>query len=307
MAFVPPPPLPDFLRARLPFERGAYRLEGGSWAGRRVHFLDHGPRGARPVLLLHGNPTWSFLWRRVIRRLPELRCVAPDLVGLGLSDKPWRVSAHRLESHVEAVGELVRVLGLRNLVLVAQDWGGCIGSALAAREPQRVAGAVFGNTAVIAPTRWHGTRFHRFARMPGVSSLAFRWLGFPLGSLHRAQGDPTSLRGEVARAYRWPLRRLRDRAAPLGLARMVPDGPEHPSVAPILEGDAWLRGFAGPLALVWGTRDPILGRALKRHEEALPQAPVTRTEAGHFLQEEVPEALSAAILDVVQRLRQGVG
>lgn len=306
MAFVPPPSLPEFLLARLPFERGAYPLEEGAYAGRRIHFLDHGPRGARPVLLLHGNPTWSFLWRKVIRRLPELRCVAPDLVGLGLSDKPFRVSAHRLDAHIEAIRELVRVLDLRDLVLVAQDWGGNVGTGLAAREPERVAGAVFGNSAVIKPRRWRGTRFHRFARMPVVSPLVFRVFGFPLGSLHKTQGDPASIRGEVARAYRWPLRGIGRRAAPLGMARMVPDGPGHPSVAPIVEGDAWLRAFTGPVALVWGTRDPILGRGLARHREALPDATVTTTEAGHFLQEEVPEALSAAVLDVVQRLRRTV-
>jgi len=279
-----------------------YRLESGAFTGRRLHFLDHGPRSARPVLLLHGNPTWAYLWRKVMRRLPELRCVAPDLVGLGFSDKPFAPGAHRLDSHIEAVRELVKTLDLRDLVLVAQDWGGCIGTGVAAREPQRIAAAVFGNTAVIRPSRWHGTSFHRFARMPGVSDLTFRLLGFPLRALHKAQGDPGSIRGEVARAYRWPLRRLRDRAAPLGLARMVPDGPDHPSVEPIVEGDTWLRAFEGPVSLVWGTKDPVLGRALKRHEEALPEATVIRTEAGHFLQEEVPEKLAAAVLETVREL-----
>ena len=303
MPFLSPPSLPEFLQARLPFGRRAYRLESGPYAGRLVHFLDHGPRAARPVLLLHGNPTWSFLWRKVMRRLPDLRCIAPDLVGLGLSDKPRRPADHRLDAHIEAVRELVRALELRQLVLVSQDWGGNLATGLAAREPaERVAAAVFGNCAVIKPHRWRGTSFHRFAHLPVVSDVVFRGLGFPLGFLHKAQGDPSSIRGETARAYRWPLRRLRDRAAPLGLARMVPDGPDHPSVGPIEEGDAWLRAFEGPVALVWGTKDPILGRALKRHQQALPNAPVTLTEAGHFLQEEVPEELAAAIRDVTARL-----
>jgi haloalkane dehalogenase len=134
-----------------------------------------------------------------------------------------------------------------------------------------------------------------------VSDFVFRVLGFPQNALHRAQGDPASIRGEVARAYRWPLRRWRDRAAPLGLARMVPDREDHPSVAPLREGEAWLRSFTGPMALVWGEKDPILGRVLKRHAEAFPDAPVTRTPAGHFLQEEVPDELAAAIRDVASR------
>lgn len=295
MPFETPPPLPAFLRSELPFERGAYRLETGPDAGRLIHFVDHGPRRARPVLLVHGNPTWSFLWRKVIARLPELRCVAPDLLGLGLSDKPRRLGDHSLERHGAAVGELVAALDLQGLVLAGQDWGGPVAVAVGAAAPGRVAAVVLGNTSVLAPERPHGTAFHRFARMPVASHLAFRLLGFPLRSLHRAQGDPASIRGPVARAYRWPLRRIRDRAAPLALARMVPDRPDHPSMEPLRRGETWLRGFEGPMALVWGERDPILGRALRRHREAFPEARLTRTRAGHFLQEEVPEELAEAV------------
>lgn len=299
MPFEPAPPIPDFLTKEFAFDRGIYRLERGVDAGRRLHFVDHGPRGARPVLMLHGNPTWSFLWRKVIAALPEFRSVAPDLLGLGLSDKPSRVEDHSAERHADAVAELVEALDLRGVVLVVQDWGGPIGVGAAARLPERFAGAVVANTSVLLPDWPRGTAFHRFARRPLVSDLVFRVLGFPVGFLHRVQGDPASIRGPVARAYRWPLRRLRDRAAPLALARMVPDGPDHPSVPELRRGEAWIRGFGGPIALVWGTRDPILGRALKWHEKAFPAAPVTRTEAGHFLQEEVPEELAAAVRRVV--------
>jgi haloalkane dehalogenase len=85
---------------------------------------------------------------------------------------------------------------------------------------------------------------------------------------------------------------------------MVPNGPRHPSVPALRRGEAWATGFEGPMALVWGLRDPILGRALRRHERAFPRAAVTRLEnAGHFLQEEAPEALAAAVEDVAARLR----
>jgi pimeloyl-ACP methyl ester carboxylesterase len=130
----------------------------------------------------------------------------------------------------------------------------------------------------------------------------FRLLPFPEATMWSVQGDRRSLlRGKEAAAYRWPLRRRRDRIAPLALARMVPDGPHHPSMAPLRRGQAWIERFEGPMALVWGTRDPILGSALARHEAAFPRAPVTTTAAGHFLQEEVPRALAAAIEDVVAR------
>lgn len=304
-----PPPLPPFLAPHLPFPRRAYRLESGPDAGRCLHFLDSLAPDSRldavgegrwvpqlwPVLLVHGNPTWSFLWRKVIAALPGVRCVAPDLLGLGLSSKPERIGDHSLERHGRAIGELVAALGLSDLVLVGQDWGGPIVAQVGALHPGRIGGLVLANTAVLVPRHPRGTAFHRFAKVLGLSDVVFRGFGFPLGSLGRLQGDPRSLRGIPEKAYRFPLRTWRERAAPLALARMVPNSLEHPSVPALARGEAWVRSFGGPVALVWGTRDPILGRSLERHELALPQAAVTRTEAGHFLQEEVPEELAAAI------------
>lgn len=293
------PELPAWLAALLPLRRRASVLADGC----QIHRIDHGEPDAPVVLLLHGNPTWSFLWRDVIARLSGLRCVAPDLLGFGLSSR-IALHEHGVERHVEALAELVEALGLRRFVLVGQDWGGALGPVLAARMPGRVAGVVLANTSVVLPPRPRGTWFHRFVRTPVVSDLAFRGLGFPQNALWVAQGDRRSIRGPVARAYRWPLRRLSDRSGPLALARMVPDSLEHPSIAPLRRGEAWLREFVaagGPLALVWGERDPILGRALARHERAFPTASVTRTQAGHFLQEEVPEALATAIREVANR------
>jgi len=128
-----------------------------------------------------------------------------------------------------------------------------------------------------------------------VAPVLFRFAGFPLRSLDRVQADRRSISGEVARAYRWPFRTLADRAAPLGLARMVPDSATHPSVPGLREVDAWLRAFPGPVELVWGRKDPLLGGVLHRHVEALPRARVTETDAGHFLQEEVPEIIARSI------------
>ncbi|MCO5172191.1 MAG: alpha/beta fold hydrolase [Planctomycetes bacterium] len=317
MPFVASPPLPGWLEPALPLTRRAYALERGPDAGRVMHMIDHGQ--GPPVLLLHGNPTWSFLWREVIRRLPGRRCVAPDLLGFGLSSKLPRSRDHQVERHLAALDELFVALGLagadaatapptngagaprEGVLLVGQDWGGPLVVGLAARHPGRVAGLVLGNTSVLVPSRPRGTLFHRFARAPLVSQVAFRLLGFPLRSLHWSQGDPASIRGQVARAYRWPLSRVRDRAGPLGLARMVPSSPDHPSVAALRPGAEWVQAFAGPVHLVWGEKDPILGRALAKHVAALPRAVVTRTQAGHFLQEEVPDLLAAAVQEVGAR------
>lgn len=302
MPFIPPPALPGWLAAMLPFRRGAYVLEHGPDATRQIHFVDEGDRDAPAVVMLHGNPAWCLLWRKVIAALPRARCVAPDLLGLGLSSVLPSIADHSIDRHADALVQLLDALALPRYVLVGQDWGGPMLTAIGVRRPERVAGVVLANTAVVVPERPRGTAFHRFARLPVISDLVFRGLPFPQAMMWAAQGDRRSLlRGDEAAAYRWPLRRRRDRIAPLALARMVPDGPDHPSMAALRRGQAWLQGFAGPMALVWGTRDPILGRALRRHEAAFPRAPVTTTAAGHFLQEEVPRALATAIDDVVAR------
>lgn len=302
MSFASVPALPNFLVSELPQRRRAYRLERGKDAGKLIHFIDHGPERSRPVLMVHGNPTWSFLWRKVINRLPELRCVAPDLLGFGLSDRLARIEDHSVERHAEAIVELVETLDLRGIVLALQDWGGPIGTLVGAMVPDRIAGIMLSNTAVILPSNPRGTAFHRFSRLPVVSDLVFRGLGFPQNILARTQGDRSSIQGVVAKAYTWPLRSFFDRAGPLALARMVPDGPNHPSMPALRRAEEFIKGFNGPMALVWGTRDPILGRALPRHEKAFPRAFVTATQAGHFTQEEIDEELAQGIEDVVARI-----
>lgn len=314
------PELPPFLRPLLPFDRRAYRLEAGPHAGDILHLVDtvvasddgepagkkSSGRESRPgppaIWLMHGNPTWSFLWRKVIPRLGGLRVIAPDMLGLGLSHKPAKVADHSVLDHAEALSELFAALELERVVLVGQDWGGPMVTSIGRRHPEAVAGLVFLNTAVALPSRPRGTAFHRFAKMPVISDLVFRGLGFPLRVLHRTQGDPSTLRGTVARAYRWPLRRRSERAAPLALARMVPDSPDHPSLPEMRAAEAWVSAYEGPISLVWGERDPILGRALRRHLERFPHATVRRCNAGHFLQEEVPELIAEAIRELVDGL-----
>ncbi len=291
------PLLPPWLARELPFRRALIDVGDGL----RMHVMEQG--SGLPVLLLHGNPSWSFLWRKVALRLADapLRLVMPDLIGLGLSDKPRDPTRHTIAQHARWLNALVDRLGLDRFVLVAQDWGGPIGLGALADHPERALGLVLANT-VIGPPRpgFRPTLFHRFARLPLLADLVFR-AGFPQNAMAFAQGDRRSIAGDVARAYRWPLRRVADRVAPLALARAVPDSPRHPSIAMLQRCQAFVDGFAGPIALVWGTRDPVLGRVLGFLERHLPQATVTRTQAGHFLQEEVPDELAAAIRDVVAR------
>ena len=291
--FLPPPPLPPWLSKQLPFNRRVFK-EGDH----AIHFVDEG-EGA-PILLLHGNPTWSFLWRKVIGILASenVRVIAPDLVGLGLSSKPRDLRIHTLNFHADRVSTLVEALELEDITIAGQDWGGPIIAVMAARNSHRIRGAVFSNTALRVPTKPpRVTQFHRFSHRPMISDLAFRVFGYPLGTLHLVQGDRSSIGPSERRAYRWPLRRIKDRTAPLALARLVPLTLDSPTFQTLQEADNWARSFKGPVKLVWGVRDPILGRALKGTRELFPDAAVVETEAGHFLQEEIPEELAAAILD----------
>jgi pimeloyl-ACP methyl ester carboxylesterase len=312
------PPLPRWLEAMFP--RGMRRRMVDVGDDLRMHVAEWGPEDARPVLMVHGNPSWGFLYRKVVADLlaaqqdeatrrgpvPPLRLVVPDLVGLGCSDKPRDASLHTLANHGRWLGTAIDALDLRDLVWVGQDWGGPVGLHALSSRLERVSGMVILNT-VPGPPRegFRATAFHRFARMPIVSDLVFRGLGFPQNTMAMAQGDKTSIVGRAALGYWWPLRHLRDRVAPLALARMVPDSMHHASIAPLRTCQEAVTSFRGPIAVVWGDRDPVLGSVLGHVRRLLPQATVTRTRGGHFLQEEVPGAIADAVRDVVLRITTG--
>lgn len=295
---LPAPKMPGRIERQLQMTRYAVDVGGAVSPGvvRRMHVMERG-RG-RPVLMLHGNPTWGYLWRKVVSRLdPErFRMIVPDLIGLGYSDKPRAASEHTLENHIAWMGALVDRLGLEDVVLVVQDWGGPIGLGAAQIRPERVTGLVVLNTAISPPRPgFKASWFHRFARWPVISDLAFRAGQFPQAFLNIAQGDKQSIDFEAMEAYVRPLLDPRDNVAPLALARMVPDTATHPSIPALERCLAYVQGFRGPASIVWGTRDPILGRVLGWVEKNMPDARVWKTRAGHFLQEEVPDEIADGI------------
>jgi pimeloyl-ACP methyl ester carboxylesterase len=300
MTTLPAPPMPAWLEAMLPSDIQRYSVDVG---GYRMHVMERG--SGRPVLMLHGNPTWGFLYRKVAAALTgePLRLIMPDLIGLGFSDKPRTMDEHQLDLHGEWIGRLVDELDLAELIFVGQDWGGPIGLYALHERAHRVAGMVILNTVVGPPkSGFRPTLFHRFSRMPVISDVAFRLGGFPQNLLTLAQGDRRSMLGAVSRAYRYPLRHVRDRIAPLALARMVPDSQQHASIPALQACEDFVRAYQEPAAIVWGERDPVLGRVLGRIETMFPQAPVTRTQAGHYLQEEVPDEIAAAIRMVAAQI-----
>ncbi len=302
-----PPRLPRWLEAMFPAGMRRRMLAVGD--GLAMHVAEWGPENGRPVLMVHGNPSWGFLYRKVVADLlarsegPPLRLVVPDLIGLGCSDKPRAAALHTLENHGRWLGAALDELALRDLVYVGQDWGGPVGLHALSSRLERVSGMVLLNTVPGPPKEgFRATTFHRFARLPIVSDLVFRGLGFPQNTMAIAQGDKTSILGRAALGYWWPLRHLRDRVAPLALARMVPDSMHHASIAPLRTCQDAVTSFRGPVAIVWGDRDPVLGSVLGHMKRLLPEATVTRTRGGHFLQEEVPGPIADAIRDVVLRV-----
>ena len=294
---LPAPALPGWITKQLPDRIRRYTVSLPD--GKKMHVMETGE--GRPVLLLHGNPTWGFLYRKVAAALAgePVRCIMPDLIGFGFSDHPTNLAEHTLANHGRWLGQLIDILDLNDLIFVGQDWGGPIGLLALADRPQLLAGLVILNT-VIAPPKegFKPTAFHKFARLPLISEFAFRLVGFPQINLAMAQGDKHSIRGAVSRAYRYPLRNRWRNGAPLATARMVPDSLTHPSIAPLQRVGDLIANYRGPAAIVWGKRDPVLGKLLARTRRALPQAAVTQTEAGHFLQEEVPGEIAQAVAEV---------
>ncbi|MFC5993886.1 alpha/beta fold hydrolase [Pseudonocardia hispaniensis] len=289
------PDLPNWLAEQLPFER--YVVDIGD---HRLHVMESGE--GRAVVLLHGNPTWGFLYRKVALQLADqpVRVVMPDLVGFGFSSRA-HFAQHTLVNHATWFGMLLDELELDDMVFMGQDWGGAIGTLALSDRADRLAGLVLANTAVTPPREgFRPTLVHRLAGLPVVSNLLVQGVGFPQLDLNLFQGDRRSIRGNVARAYRHPLRSWQDRAAVLAMARAVPDSLEHPSVPGLRACAEFVSGFTGPAAIVWGNRDPILGKLKHRTARMLPRAAVTSTSAGHFLQEQVPAEIAGAIMQVVR-------
>jgi pimeloyl-ACP methyl ester carboxylesterase len=266
-------------------------------AGIRLHYVDEGPRDARPLLFVHGNPTWSFLWRRPIAALGGQghRCVAFDHMGFGRSDKPPRLAAYTLRRHVDNMLAFVEALDLRDLTLVAHDWGGPIGLGAMLEAPERLRAVVLMNTwawelpSFLPP-------FLREFRTEGLGEILA--LGGNLfvesipGGMARRDFDPA-----IMDAYRAPFPDYWSRAGVLAFQREIPLTERDPSAALMASIHERLASLEGPKLLVWGMRDPVFQPVfLEQWCELFPDADVAEIEdASHFLVEDRPEAVTAAI------------
>jgi tRNA(adenine34) deaminase len=262
--------------------------------GLRLHYLDEGPRAApRTWLCLHGNPSWSYLYRRMIPVFLAAgdRVVAPDLIGFGKSDKPKKEAAHSFSWHREVLLELVERLDLRQIVLVVQDWGGLLGLTLPMAAEQRYAGLLVMNTML-------GTGDHPLS--PGF--IAWRQMcaknpEFDVGRLF-ARGNPHLTPAECA-AYDAPFPDRGHRAALRAFPPMVPDHPDAEGAAVSRQArDFWAQRWSGRSFMAIGAQDPVLGttvmQALRAGVRGCPE-PMVLPHAGHFVPEHGEAVARAAV------------
>lgn len=265
----------------------------------RLAYVDEGEPVAGTVLLLHGEPTWGYLYRHVIPTLvdAELRVVVPDLVGFGRSDKPTRIEDHTYARHVAWLREaLFDHLDLREVVLFCQDWGGLLGLRLVAEHPERFRGVVASNTGL--PTG-DGTPTEAFLAW---QQAARTMPEFPTGRIVDG-GTLRSLTAAEIAAYDAPFPAAEDQAGPRAMPALVPTSPDDPAAAD--NRAAWdaLGRFPGPILTAFSDQDPITRGGDRRFRDRLPGAaglPHRTIEgAGHFVQEDAPAAVADAVLDLL--------
>ena len=269
--------------------------------GLQVHYLDEGPTDVGPVLLLHGEPSWSYLYRKMIPVLVAAghRCVVPDLVGFGRSDKPAEQEDYSYQRHVDWMTEVVfDRLDLQEITLFGQDWGGLIGLRLVAAEPDRFARVVVANTGLPTGDRPPTEAFlgwQNFARTTEV---------FPIGAIVSG-GCATKLADDVVAAYDAPFPDDSFKAGARRFPVLVPTSPDDP--AHDANTKAWevLRTFEKPFLCAFSDGDPITKGTERQFIGVVPgtagQPHTTIEGGGHFLQEDKGEELAQVIAAFIAR------
>lgn len=262
--------------------------------GLRMHHVDEGPRGAPVILMLHGEPTWSFLYRKMIPIFTRagLRAVAPDLVGFGRSDKPIDPQAYTYARHVGWVRALIESLDLRDITLVGQDWGSLIGLRLAAEHEAWFSRIVIANGFLPTADRPAPPAFRIWRAFARYSPI------FPIGRIV-ASGCVTKLPPAVRAAYDAPFPATAHKAGARAFPALVPTDPADVAVPENRAAWEKLGKWQKPFLTLFGKNDPILGagdRPLQRHVPGANGQPHERFWGGHFVQEDRGDYLAEAIV-----------
>ncbi len=293
-----PPQIPEWLARIFPFAPKNFATPRGA----RMSFLDEGPRSDEAVLMLHGNPTWSFYFRELVRALaPTVRCVVPDHIGMGLSEKPEHYD-YTLAARIADIEALVASLGLKRVHLVVHDWGGAIGFGFAARHPEMIGRLVILNTAAFASP--HLPARIALCKAPLIGPLLVRGAnGFAWPATWMAM-HARALTTDEKRAYLFPHDSWANRVAVSEFVRDIPLKTSHrswPTLAAVEQGLAQFRDR--PATILWGGRDFCFnGTFLARWREILPQAGVTRfAAAGHYVLEDARDDVVPAVLSFLSQ------
>jgi haloalkane dehalogenase len=288
--------LPDFPFAPSYVEVGAGAGGGGSL---RIHYLDEGPADGEVVLLLHGEPSWSYLYRRMIPVLVEagLRCIAPDLVGFGRSDKPSEQTDYTYARHVEWMrAALFDRIGLDTVTLVGQDWGGLIGLRLLGEHPERFARVVLANSGLPTGDQPLSEAFLAWQRYAATSPR------FHIGGIVNG-GCTSDLDEGVVAAYDAPFPDDAYTAGARVFPRLVPTKPDDPASAANRAAWATLGSFSRPFLTAFSDGDPITGGGDAIFQRLVPgakgQPHTTIAGGGHFLQEDRGPELARVVADFV--------
>ncbi len=278
-----------------PFEPNYVEL-----AGMRMHFVDEGPRDRNIALLLHGEPSWSYLYRHMIPPLANagLRVIAPDLIGFGRSDKPASKRDYSYAGHVDWMTAFIEALDLRDITLFCQDWGSLIGLRVAAENEGRFARVALGNGGLPTgdqPMPRAFTIWRTFARFSP-------W--FPIGRILQS-GTVTELPDDVVAAYDAPFPSSRYKAGARAFPTLVPTTPNDP--ASDANRAAWrvFEQWQKPFLTTFSNRDPITRGGEAPWQENVPGAKGTRhvkiRNAGHFLQEDKGPELAEVLIGFIAR------
>jgi haloalkane dehalogenase len=268
--------------------------------GIRIHYIDEGNSDSQAVLMLHGEPSWSFLYRKMVGPFTHAgyRVVAPDLPGFGKSDKPGKRTDYSYARHVAWMLDWLRAMDMQNIILICQDWGGLIGMRLVAEEPDRFARVVTSNT--MLPTGDHapGDAFMNWQKFSQDVPV------FPTGQIVN-KGTVKGLSDAAIAAYDAPFPDESYKEGARQFPNLVPTRPDDPESQ--ANRDAWkvLMGFEKPWLCAFGDSDPITAAAAPIIQKLVPgcqgQPHTTLRGGGHFIQEDCGEELSRVVLDWLQR------
>lgn len=285
--------LPDF-----DYEPTYTTIRDDDGTGIRIHSVDVGPRDADPILLIHGNPTWSYLYRHMIPMLMQSgrRVIAVDLVGCGRSDKPARRKYYKLVRHKDWMSKWLLANDLKNITLFCHDWGVTFGLDLAGRYPERFERIAVSNSTIPTATESQQNEFLRLWLRVMRLAIGFPW---KWGFL-RAFREEKQLSDAVYKAYRAPFPSRKYEAGIVKFPQLITIYPDHPELASNLESWELIGKFGKPVVTLFGNKDPVSRGFDKELQAHVPgcdgQDHKTLKGVGHFSPEEAPEELANFLL-----------